>query len=91
MNKYKVFSLSPHTVPSVFIYPACDTKKYTDYKELSHIYEGYVSPNFTTYVKIAPQNFRSSDHLKLLVGRENLVSEAWINTKYVELQYCTVH
>ncbi|KAK3854662.1 hypothetical protein Pcinc_038873 [Petrolisthes cinctipes] len=59
-------------VPSVFTFPACDTNNFTDYGELSHVYEGYISPNFTTYVKIAPQNFRFSGHLKLKISDGNV-------------------
>ncbi|KAK8739370.1 hypothetical protein OTU49_003598 [Cherax quadricarinatus] len=59
-------------IPSMFVYPACDTQFYTNYHEQSHVYTGYVSPNFTTYIKIAPQNFKFSGDLKLMINNQEI-------------------
>ncbi|XP_042239400.1 uncharacterized protein LOC121877623 isoform X3 [Homarus americanus] len=61
-------------IPSVFVYPACDTynSNFSNYQEATHVYTGYVSPNFTTYIKIAPQNFRFSGSLKLKVSNADV-------------------
>lgn len=56
-------------IPSVFVYPACDTnnENFTRHSEGSHHFTGYVSPNYTTYAMIAPHNFRFSPYVKLTV------------------------
>ncbi|XP_068217103.1 uncharacterized protein [Palaemon carinicauda] len=54
-------------IPSVFIYPACDTdqERFKDYREDTHIFKGYVSPNYTTYAMISPQVFKYSYKVEL--------------------------
>ncbi|XP_047491225.1 uncharacterized protein LOC125040619 [Penaeus chinensis] len=61
-------------IPSVFIYPACDSNNanFTNYREQNHVYTGYVSPNYTTYVHIAPHNFRFSGYVKLTVSSSDV-------------------
>lgn len=57
--------------PRFFMYPACDPSNSTEsstYTENSHIYEGAVSPNLTTYIRIPPQNFHYSEELTLKVS-----------------------
>nr|XP_045599375.1 uncharacterized protein LOC123758762 isoform X3 [Procambarus clarkii] len=73
-------------VPSVFTYPACDSNNvnFTNYREQSHIYNGYVSPNFTTYIKIAPQYFHYSGELKLTVSNADIQVCSSRESMYVE-------
>lgn len=61
-------------IPSVFVYPACDSNNpnFTNYREQNHLYTGYVSPNYTTYVHIAPHNFRFSGYLKLMISNSDV-------------------
>ena len=53
------------------MYPACDPRDstHTGYSEESHNFEGFVSPNFTTYVKISAKTFHFSEEVKLEVVR----------------------
>ena len=62
--------LSLQTVPTVFAYPACnpDNANFTNIAESTHVYTGYVSPNFTTYIKIAPHYFLFSERVVLTVS-----------------------
>ncbi|KAK8403997.1 hypothetical protein O3P69_000212 [Scylla paramamosain] len=50
-------------IPTVFTYPACDPNNgnFTSVAESSHVYTGYISPNYTTFIKIAPTYFRFSE------------------------------
>ncbi|MPC12744.1 hypothetical protein E2C01_005448 [Portunus trituberculatus] len=52
-----------HEIPTVFTYPTCDPNNanFTNVAESSHVYTGYVSPNYTTFIKIAPTYFRFSE------------------------------
>ncbi|XP_037792857.1 uncharacterized protein LOC119588229 [Penaeus monodon] len=61
-------------IPSVFVYPACDSNNanFTNYREQNHLYTGYVSPNHTTYVHIAPHNFRFSGYVKIMVSSSDV-------------------
>ncbi|XP_066977234.1 uncharacterized protein [Macrobrachium rosenbergii] len=61
-------------IPKVFFYPACDTDlpQYTDYREDTHIFKGYVTPNYTTYAMIAPQNFKYSYHVTLTLQSQDV-------------------
>ncbi|XP_042885677.1 uncharacterized protein LOC122261912 [Penaeus japonicus] len=61
-------------IPSVFVYPACDSNNanFTNYREQNHLYTGYVSPNYTTYIHIAPHNFRFSGYLKLMISSSDV-------------------
>ncbi|KAG0714987.1 hypothetical protein GWK47_013033 [Chionoecetes opilio] len=56
-------------LPTLFTYPACDPDNgnFTNVAESSHIYTGYITPNFTTYIKIAPNYFRFSEQVVLKV------------------------
>jgi len=59
-----------HNSPRFFIYPACDPKNSTmasNYREEGHMYEGFVYPNFTTFLTIHPQNFLYSKELTVKV------------------------
>lgn len=59
--------------PRFFIYPACDPENSTltsNYREESHMYEGYVYPNFTTYITIHPKNFIYSEELTIRVEND---------------------
>ncbi|XP_071546355.1 uncharacterized protein [Panulirus ornatus] len=56
-------------VPSVFAYPACADE---DYNEGYHKYVGYVSPNFTTYIRISPKYFHFSPKVILKVDSVNI-------------------
>ncbi|XP_064111839.1 uncharacterized protein LOC135219208 isoform X1 [Macrobrachium nipponense] len=61
-------------IPKVFFYPACNTDlpQYTDYREDTHVFKGYVTPNFTTYARIAPQNFKYSYHVTLTLQSQDV-------------------
>lgn len=58
-------------LPSLFTYPSCnpDNANFTNIAESSHVYTGYISPNYTTYIKIAPHYFRFSEKVVLTVSQ----------------------
>lgn len=66
-----IWSLSRiRNAPRFFIYPACNpdnSSMTSNYREESHVYEGYVYPNYTTFITIPPQNFLYSRRLTVKV------------------------
>ncbi|KAF0294728.1 N-acetylmuramoyl-L-alanine amidase [Amphibalanus amphitrite] len=53
--------------PSRFVYPAChtDDPMFTNVNEGNHEYTYYVEPNKVTYLRVGPQQFFSSNDLKI--------------------------
>ncbi|KAL7640041.1 UNVERIFIED_CONTAM: hypothetical protein RMT77_009455 [Armadillidium vulgare] len=60
--------------PRMFYYAACDTldSAYSSYNEDNHVYTTFVSPNFTTIIRIPPQNFHFSRNVKLQMKGDGL-------------------
>lgn len=67
--------------PRSYVYPAChfnDTSLMTSYDESSHVYQGSVSPNYTTYIEVPARLFQLSESVSFTVTDQSGGSDVYM-------------